>query len=141
MKPFEIYLESFGIVSEEVFNELINQLPKVNFNEVYFDDYESDSEGIVNAIMEQFLRENTKIACVRKLNFNDKEIDIVDIEDYEELGKVKSILLSYGWNISNLDYLESIISENKEEHEYENLLSQIKDKATIEQLKKFVSNL
>ena len=145
MSKYEEFLNEIGVISEEDFNQIINTLPVVNISSVNFGDLgEFDSyEEISRVIINYIISSNTEYGYCYDVNFEKKLIEIEDISSLEELENIKNIFNK--WTISNYDEIVKELNEqeeiDKEEKEFSELLDLIRNKASIEQLRKFVDEL
>ena len=142
MKPYDIYLEKIGAISEDDFYEVINSLPAVEeFESVHFEDNDYDKEGVTFSMIEEFICENTQYGYLESCDCDNKTVEIEDIETIEDLEKISSVLSEHGWTISNYDAIVSYIKENKDDLEFSTLMSEFNNKITLSKLREIVKSL
>ena len=143
MTKYQELLEVVGIISEEMFNEIMDSLPEYDydFTGISSDDL-IDCDYLCDSLINQFLGEYPSVYA-QYTDYNTKSLDLEEIDSLEVLEKLKSLLGE--WTISNYDEikqeLEEELKEKKSEKEFNKLIDVIKSKATIVQLQKFVENL
>lgn len=108
---YKEYLTAIEIISEEDFNEVIESLPKVkiNFDEVYFSDYTQDKNSLAYDLINYIL--DSYGAYLNECNFEDKIINIEDVDTVEDLEEIKN-LFSH-WTISNYEGLLKDLKESE----------------------------
>ena len=139
MTKYQKFLEQQHVISEEKFNNVLKSLPKIEqFSQ--WDLYSLDDEDeIAKNIIDDVLNEITEYAYADSANYTYKIFYLEDIISLEELEKVKEYFNN--WTISNYYEIKKDIEEEKDSKEIERLLSNIKDKANLEQLREFVKTL
>lgn len=139
------YLDGLGVIKEEDFVKLLDSLPEFDYLddddiilsedplEILFD------SGVLKGcdFYNTFIDEGNKIIDLDYSEYNDKSIS--DLESLNERLKEK------GWTIGNYnELLESLEEHNTEEEElnerYE-LMKEISENTTTEQLRKIVNSL
>ena len=140
---YQEFLNTLDIISEENFNEIIDSLPEFEICEVDFNVYNSDAEDDIAEVIINHILENWEYCFADCVSFCERRFrlyDVYSIHDLEEIAKIFN-----GWTISNYDELESelkrIGKEFEELTEFDKLLSEVKSKATIKQLKEFINKL
>ena len=146
MITYNDFLSKINIPSEEEFNEIINNIPP--FDELS-DEFEFNPEWD-NLAKQLFnygvLGDTFSHAYVDDdFDYENKSTYIQDLEDLEELEKVNELLTSAGWTLENYEddkrFFEEELSKDKLEAEKEELLKELRNSASVEQLRKFVKDV
>lgn len=143
MTKYQQFLDSLDIIQEDLFNEIIENLPEVDINLIRFDIDDSYSvDGISMQIITHIL-ESWSYVYVEDVDFENKTFELYDCTSLEDLEEIKNTFSN--WTIINYDdiveELKSEIEENEKNMEFENLINIIRYKANVEQLKSFVDSL
>ena len=145
MITYNKFLNEVGIISEEEFNEIIASLPEINnFDPRVFDLLEDlqDKDSVANCLITSILYDFSSV-YVEDVDFEYKCFVLQDVDSLEDLYTIKDLFTN--WTISNFEDLEKELrayEEGKEEEEkYRNLIQEISEKATYEQLKEFLKTL
>ena len=143
MTKYQQFLDSLDIIQEDLFNEIIENLPEVDINLICFDIDDSYSVDGVSMQIITYILENWSYVYVEDVDFENKTFELYDCTSLEDLEEIKNTFSN--WTIINYDdiveELKAEIEENKKNMEFENLISTIRYKANVEQLKKFVDSL
>lgn len=110
-------LTKVGIISEEEFNDIISNCPKIQDEETFMLNIDidciTDINDFTSSIIDDWLSDNTKYAWGEDINFKNKTLFIYDYDSLDEAELVKNILESYGWKILNFqEEIENIENEN-----------------------------
>lgn len=140
---YQQFLESIGVIPEDLFNEVIDSLPEIDIDLVNFELDESDSlNGIANQII-TYILQDWDYAYVDDLDFEDKTFSLDNVDSLKDLEEIKNTFTK--WTIINYDdivkQLEEEEKESEENKKFESLLNEIRYKANVEQLKKFIDSL
>ena len=140
---YKQYLDRLGIISEEDFVKLLNSLPE--FDTLDDSGMAIDSEPIEVLFNDGVLQDYDFIA-----SFIDETNKSLDLDYYQcndktisDLKSLNERLKKKGWTIDNYDSLLKSIEEDLEEtDDYRiELLKEISENATTEQLRKIVNSL
>lgn len=141
---YEQFLDNCNIIPECNFNEIIESLPEVDLDKVYFDslcylDVEDDiARVIIDAILSDWQYAYCEIA-----DFENKTFTISDIESLEDLEEIKDYFCKNSkWNIENYEDLRDELEEqeeiNKQNIAKERFLDIISSNATLSDLEKII---
>lgn len=140
MTKYQQFLESIGIIPEDLFNEIINSLPEVDIDLI---DFELDGADSLDDIAEQiisYILQDWDYVYVEELDFENKTLTLEDVQSLKDLEEIKETFSK--WTITNYDDLvEQFEEESEDDKEFESLINKIRFNATIEQLRKFVDSL
>ena len=140
MTKYQQFLESIGIIPEDLFNEIIDSLPEVDIDLI---DFELDGADSLDDIAEQiisYILQDWEYVYVEELDFENKTLTLEDVQSLKDLEEIKETFSK--WTITNYDDLvEQFEEENEDDKEFESLINKIRFNATIEQLRKFVDSL
>lgn len=143
MTKYQQFLESIGVISEDLFNKVIDSLPEIDIDLVNFELDESDSPNDIAIQIISYILQDWDYAYVDDLDFEDKTFSLDDVDSLEDLEEIKNKFTK--WTITNYDdiveQLKEEEKESEEDKEFESLLNEIRYKANVEQLKKFVDSL
>lgn len=144
MTKYQQFLESIGVISEDLFNEIIDSLPEVDIDSIDFElNDELDSLDEIARHIISYILQNWDYVYVDELDFERKTFVLEDVQSLDDLKEIKETFSK--WTITNYDDLvEQFKEEENEDREYtefESLLNKIRFNASIEQLKKFADNL
>lgn len=143
MTKYQEYLDKYGILSEDLFNEVVNSLPEYDSEDLDFCDcfdstQDEVSRCIVNAILIRW-----EPVYAYATNFENKTIELDGVDSLEDLENIKNKFSK--WTISNYDDLKNVIleaeEENKKDKEYsekKHLVDSIIDNISIDELKEIV---
>lgn len=140
MTKYQEFLDELGVISEDKFNEILDSMPKdkidnISFTRLYYDDScDCVSQYIIDEILDDWHCSSDNV------DFENKSFELEYINSLEDLEEIKKTFSK--WTITNYDESLAICKEEQEEtNEFNSLLSIIETKATVEQLKEFVSQL
>ena len=140
MTKYQQFLESIGIIPEDLFNEIIDSLPEVDVDLIDFDLNGADSLDDVAEQIISYILQDWEYVYVEELDFENKTLTLDDVESLKDLEEIKETFSK--WTITNYDDLvEQFEEENEDDKEFESLINKIRFNATIEQLRKFVDSL
>lgn len=143
MTKYQQFLESIGVISEDLFNKVIDSLPEIDIDLVNFELDEADSPNDIAIQIISYILQDWDYAYVDDLDFEDKTFSLDDVDSLEDLEEIKNKFTK--WTITNYDdiveQLKEEEKESEEDKEFESLLNEIRYKANVEQLKKFVDSL
>ena len=114
MNKYKEYLEAIGIISEEDFNEVLEFLPKKDFDfkNFSFNDILHDKDSLAEDIISNLL-ENWEWAYVESCNIKEKTLELGEVQSSKDLDEIKEFL-SPIWTISNYESLKSDLLEDEE---------------------------
>lgn len=142
MITYNDFLNKLNIPSEEEFNEIIENIPPF---EKLSDDFDFDSnwDNLVEQLFNYgVLGDEIPYAYADNIDYENKSVYIRDLENLEELEKINKILIDAGWTLKNYeDDKKFFEAEEFSEKEKEELLKELRNSASIEQLKEFVKNV
>jgi len=143
MTKYQQFLESIGVVSEDLFNEIIDNLPEVDIDLIEFELDEADSLDEIARQIISYILQDWEYVYVDDLDFENKTFSLEDVQSLKDLEEIKDTFSK--WTITDYDdfvkQFEEEENENKEHKEFESLINKIRFNATIEQLRKFVDSL
>jgi hypothetical protein len=102
MTKYQEFLNTAGIISEDLFNEIVNSLPEYDTNKVDFSNiYMLDSQDeIASEIIATILLNWSCVTC-ENVDFERRTFDLVDVESLKDL---KEINVAFSkWAITNYD--------------------------------------
>ena len=143
MTKYQQFLNSAEIISEDLFNDVINSLPECDIESISFDDTMClDSQDYIAECIISEILDNWKYAFAEDVDFENKTFSLCDVDSLEDLEEIKNTFDK--WTISNYDELyEEIVNDQEENNEYENKMTLFKsymDDISYEDLKKFLNN-
>ena len=143
MTKYQQFLESIGVITEDLFNEVIDSLPEIDIDLVNFELDEADSLNDIATHIISYILQDWDYAYVDELDFENKTFSLDDVYSLKDLEEIKNTFTK--WTITNYNdivkQLEEEEKESEEDKEFESLLNKIRYKANIEQLKKFIDSL
>lgn len=143
MTKYQQFLESIGVISEDLFNKVIDSLPEIDIDLVNFELDEADSPNDIAIRIISYILQDWDYAYVDDIDFENKTFSLDDVDSLEDLEEIKNKFTK--WTITNYDdiveQLKEEEKESKEDKEFESLLNEIRYKANVEQLKKFINSL
>lgn len=144
MTKYQEFLNKANIISEDLFDDIINSLPDFNMEDTEMDnlfDYNSQDE-IAAEIIATILQRWNYTTC-EEVDFDRKTFEIVDVESEKDLEEIKNTFSK--WSISNydecLEEIREIEANNAKDEKIEKLISFIRNHASVEELEKFVNSL
>ena len=144
MTKYQEFLNKANIISENLFNDIINSLPDFDMEDTEMDnlfDYNSQDE-IAAEIIATILQRWNYTTC-EEVDFDRKTFEIVDVESEKDLEEIKNTFSK--WSISNydecLEEIREIEADNAKDEKIEKLISFIRNHASVEELEKFVNSL
>jgi len=141
---YEQFLDSCNIIPECNFNEIIESLPEVDLDKVYFDSlYDLDVEDDIAKVIIDAILSNWRYAYCETADFENKTFEISDIESLEDLEEIKDYFCKNSkWNIENYEDLREELEQedkiNKQNITKERFLDIISSNATLSDLEKIV---
>ena len=143
MTKYQQFLESIGVIPEDLFNEVINSLPEVDIDLIDFELDEADSLDNIAEQIITYILQDWAFVYIENVDFENKTFSLEDVDSLEDLEEIKNTFTK--WTITNYDdiveQLKEEEKESEEDKEFESLLNKIRHKANIEQLKKFINSL
>ena len=144
MTKYQEFLNSAEIISEELFNNIINSLPECDITDVTFDAYNLDSLDEISRCIIDSILNRWDYVYVDDLDFENKTFSLNDVESLEDLEEIKNFFSK--WTITNYDELKETIIESEEESKkldkIDELIQKIRCKCNdIDKLEKFVNSL
>lgn len=125
---------------ENSFNEIAELFPKVC--EIDWDNYYPDSDDVIDYIFESLINSIHSDAYVESYYEYDKSVVLSGVCSLEELEDLEKVLNNNEWTIDNFkDIKEDLEEENRKYETREGLIQEIRNKATVDQLQKFVNEL
>ena len=144
MTKYQEFLNKANIISEDLFDDIINSLPDFDMEDTEMDnlfDYNSQDE-IASEIIATILQRWNYTTC-EEVDFDKKTFEIVDVESEKDLEEIKNTFSK--WSISNydecLEEIREIETNNAKDEKIEKLISFIRNHASVEELEKFVNSL
>ena len=142
MTKYQQFLEKINIISEEKFNEIVNEFPNVDIEELDFGYNDFDTvDDVARAFIEIALK-NYDYVYIDDVCFDERSISFNDVDSLEDLESIKQDFSN--WNIINYnDLKETLIQEEKDDLESKehskrmNLICKVIDKVPVEDLKEF----
>lgn len=142
MTKYQQFLEKINIISEETFNEIVDEFPNVDIEELDFCYNDFDTvDDVARAFIDVVLKEYNFV-YTDEINFDTRTISFEDVDTLEDLELIKQRFSN--WTITNYGELkEELIQEEKEDlkakkhSERMNLISKVIDKVPVEDLKEF----
>lgn len=143
MTKYQQFLKRIGVISEDLFNEVIDSLPEIDIDLVNFELDEADSLNDIAIQIISYILQDWDYVYVDDLDFEYKTFSLDDVDSLEDLEEIKNKFTK--WTITNYDdiveQLKEEEKESEEDKEFESLLNEIRYKANVEQLKKFIDSL
>jgi len=140
MTKYQQFLNEIEVISEDLFNEIIDSLPEVDIDLIDFDLYDPGSMDEIAQTIINYILGDWPNVYVDNIDFENKTFELDDINSLEDLEEIKKHFSK--WTISNYeDIVEAIKQENKEENLLDSLIGIIRNRASIEQLQNFVDSL
>ena len=145
MITYKDFLDKVNIPSEEEFNEIISNIPPFEELSAEFE-FDPQWDNLAEQLFNYgVLGDTFSHAYVDSFDYDDKSTYIQDLEDLEELNKVNEILTSAGWTLRNYEedkkFFEEELAKEENDAKKEELLNELRNSASIEQLKEFVKNV
>ena len=145
MTKYQEFLNSAGIIPEDLFNEIINSLSNIDIGDIDFSDlYELGSCDEISERIINYKLNDWYYCYSENINFENKTFELYDVESLEDLEEIKNFFNK--WTITNYDELKEIITESEEESKkldkIDELIQEIRRKCdNIDKLEKFVDSL
>lgn len=140
---FNKVIEYYNAETEDSFNEIIKSFPKVY--EMNWDDYYPDSDDPIKYILEFLINSVDSGAYVDDYSEYNKSVTLNCVDSSKELEDLEEVFNDNGWIIDNYETLKEDIEEEEKQQELEktknNLIQEIRNKATLDQLKEFCDSL
>lgn len=144
MTKYQKFLENIGVISEDLFNNIIDSLPEIdNIDSICFElDDAISSDSMASQIIAHILQ-NWDYVYVYDLDSDNKMFSLDDVQSLDDLKEIKETFSK--WTIANYDdiveQLKEEENEDKTSKEFESLIKTIRYNATIEQLREFADSL
>lgn len=137
MTKYQEFLNANEIISEDLFNEIIDSLPEVNISEISFNLYDYNSQDeIAQAIIEVILS-NWNYAYSDNIDFKNKCFDLF-VDSLEDLEEIKNKFSK--WTISNYDEITEELEECNKIDIFNSRIDLIRSKATLSDLEKIIKD-
>ncbi len=137
-------LAKVGIISEEEFNDIISNCPKIQDEKKFIENIDTDAayhpDDFTCAVIANWLSDNTEYAWIDYADYENKIISIYDYDSQDEAEFVKKTLESFGWNITNFQEEIDNMQDNQDEMDRDYCISKLK-KLSVEQLKDICDKL
>ena len=142
MITYNEFLNDVGIISEEEFDEIIASLPTINdfdprIFDIYLEDLQ-DKDGVANLLI-TYILDDFNFVYAEDIDFENKCFALQDVDSLEDLETIKKLFNN--WTIENYDELVEELSKEEKEDRFEQLIWQIRQKASFEQLLEFLNTL
>lgn len=112
MTNYQRFLEKIGVLYEDLFNEVINSLPKIDFDEVDVFMYDNSSVNELACCIIDYILGDWPQVYSEEVNFDNKSFELNDVESLADLEEIKETFKS--WTITNYDELKSELTKEKE---------------------------
>ena len=143
MTKYQQFLESIGVIPEDSFNEVINSLPEVDIDLIDFELDEADSLDNIAEQIITYILQDWAFVYIENVDFENKTFSLEDVDSLEDLEEIKNTFTK--WTITNYDdiveQLKEEEKESEEDKEFKSFLNEIRYKANVEQLRKFIDSL
>ena len=137
-------LAKVGIISEEEFNDIISNCPKIQDEKKFIENIDTDAayhpDDFTCAVIANWLSDNTEYAWIDCADYENKIISIYDYDSQDEAEFVKKTLESFGWNITNFQEEIDNMQDNQNEMDRDYCISKLKE-LSVEQLKDICDKL
>lgn len=145
MTNYEYFLNKCNILSEELFNEIVDSLPKCDISSIDFSDISYggfDSMDEVSRCIINHILQDWNWAFSEYINFNNKTFNLEDCQSLEDLEEIKEKFDNTSWNIINYEELKTDIEEDikleNEEIKKRSLFNSIISDISLKDLEEFV---
>jgi hypothetical protein len=145
MTKYQEFLNSVGIISEDLFDEIVNSLPNIDIIDIDFSDlYGLGSCDEISEYIINYKLNDWNYCYSENIDFENKTFELCDVESLEDLEEIKNFFSK--WTITNYDELKETITESEEEDKkrdkIDKLIQEIRYKCDdIDKLEKFVNSL
>ena len=145
MTKYQEFLNSVGVIPEDLFNDIIDSLPNIDIADIDFSDlYELGSCDEISEYIINYKLNDWNYCYSENTNFENKTFELNDVELSEDLEEIKNFFNK--WTITNYDELKETIIESEEESKkldkIDELIQEIRHKCdNIDKLEKFVNSL
>ena len=146
MTKYQEFLNKCNVLSEDLFNDIVNSLPEydtadVDFYDIVYDCLDSQDE-ISRCIIDSLLNEWNYV-YVEEVDFENKTMVLQDVDTLEDLEDIKNKFSK--WTISNYEDLKKAVLESEEEDrkdreyfEKRHLIDSIIEDVSLDELKEIV---
>lgn len=137
---YEQFLDSCNIIPECNFNEIIESLPEVDLDKVYFDSlYDLDVEDDIAKVIIDAILSNWQYAYCETADFENRTFELSDIESLEDLEEIKDYFCENSeWHIENYEDLKEELEQENKNINKQKLLDIISSNATLSDLEKII---
>ena len=112
MTKYKQFLESIGVISEELFNDIINSLPEVDILPIELDIYSFDSMDEISQRIIDFILSDWNYVYSDSVNFENKTFEINDVESLKDLEEIKKTFDK--WTITNYEDTKAYLEDEEE---------------------------
>ena len=139
MTKYQEFLEQSCIISEDLFNEVVNSLPEYNIKDTAFDtlyEYNSQDE-IASEIISSILLKWHCVTC-EDVDFEKRIFTLIDVESLEDLEEIKNTFSK--WTISNYEECREMLLSYQEEKNKKELIDNFDlSRIPLKDLKEFLN--
>lgn len=138
---YEEFLKSANIISEEDFNNVIKELPDIEYdvnNLIIGTLYDLNSSKDVALTIIEAMLYNWNYVYLDDINLECKTILISDVDSLNDLDDIKTKF--YPWTISNYEELKNNLTESETDSKKYFLLDKLRDLITVEELEKLIND-
>ena len=145
MTKYQEFLDSVGVIPEDLFNDIIDSLPNIDIANIDFSDlYGLGSCDEISEYIINYKLNDWSYCYPENIDFENKTFELSDVESLEDLEEIKNFFSK--WTITNYNELKEIITESEEEDKkrdkIDKLIQEIRYKCNdIDKLEKFVNSL
>ena len=148
MTNYEYFLKNCNVITEELFNEVVDSLPECDIQSVNFvyDLYDNlDSQDLISEVIINYIIKDYDYVFSEDVCFEDKKFTLSDCESLNDLEAIKELFETKGWKIANYEDIKEDIIKMKEEEDSEikkrSLFNSIISDVTLEELKEFANGI
>lgn len=116
MTKYQEFLNNAGIISEDLFNEIINSLPEYDTNKADFSNlFMLDSQDEIASEIIATILYNWPCFTCENVDFEKRTFDLVDGSNLEDLEEIKKAFSK--WTITNYEECKKWFLDEKEDEE------------------------
>ena len=121
MTKYQEFLESARVITEDLFNEVVNSLPECDLTKIAFDEmYDLDSQDEIAEMIINFILSDWNYVTSEEVNFEQKTFQLTDVECYKDLEEI--VKLFSEWTITNYDEIKEWSLEQEKNKEKDILI-------------------